>query len=272
MRTNSLLVLVVAIVMGVVAAYLARNWLLSRTEATETTTTIIAAAKPLSFGVPLTEDSVREIPWAAKVVPEGSFSSKQALFKDGKRIALATIHPNEPILSSKITGPGQRASLSTLLENELRAITVRVDDVRGVAGFILPNDRVDVVLIRTNSSSGGRQSELLLQDVKVIGIDQLASQQKDTPVVARAVTLEVTPTQAQKILLATNVGSLSLILRKAGDASVVAKGRVTEADLGEPERKPASPQIQAAPIPTDTTVTIIRNLKGTEYRVVPSTE
>jgi pilus assembly protein CpaB len=271
MRTNSLLVLVVAIVMGVVAAYLARNWLLSRTEATETTTTIIAAAKPLSFGVPLTEDSVREIPWAAKVVPEGSFSSKQALFKDGKRIALAAIHPNEPILSSKITGPGQRASLSTLLETEQRAITVRVDEVRGVAGFILPNDRVDVVLIRTNSS-GGRQSELLLQDVKVIAIDQLASQQKDTAIVARAVTLEVTPTQAQKIILATNVGSLSLILRKAGDGSVAAKGRVTEADLGEPERKAASPQIQAAPIPTDTTVTIIRNLKGTEYRVVPSKE
>jgi pilus assembly protein CpaB len=87
------------------------------------------------------------------------------------------------------------------------------------------------------------------------------------------VTLEVTPTQAQKILLATNVGSLSTILRKAGDGSVAAKGRVTEADLGEPERKaPQTPQIQAAPVPSDTTVTIIRNLKDTEYRIVPSTE
>jgi pilus assembly protein CpaB len=237
----------------------------------ESTTTIVAAAKQLSFGEPLTDNSVREIPWAAKVVPEGSFSSRQALLKDGKRIALATIHPNEPILSSKITGPGQRASLSTLLETDLRAITVRVEDVRGVAGFILPNDRVDVVLIRA-SSSGGRQSELLLQDIKVIAIDQIASQQKDNPVVARAVTLEVTPTQAQKILLATNVGSLSTILRRLGDGSVAAKGRVTEADLGEPERKAQTPQISAAPVPTDTTTTIIRNLKGTEYRVVPSTE
>jgi pilus assembly protein CpaB len=95
--------------------------------------------------------------------------------------------------------------------------------MRGVAGFILPNDRVDVVLIRANSS-GGRQSELLLQDIKVIAIDQIASQQKDTPAVARAMTLEVTPTQAQKILLATNVGSLSSILRKAGDGDVVSKG------------------------------------------------
>ena len=156
------------------------------------------------------------------------------MFKDGGRIALATIQQNEPILSTKITGPGQRATLSTLLDKDKRAITIRVDDVRGVAGFILPNDRVDVVLIRTASdSSGQRQSDLLLQDVKVIAIDQIASEQKDNAVVAKAVTLEVTPYEAQKISLATNVGSLSLILRKAGDANVVANSRVTETDLSE---------------------------------------
>ena len=160
-------------------------------------------------------------------------------------VALATIQENEPILSSKITGPGQRASLSTLLDRDKRAITIRVDDVRGVAGFILPNDRVDVVLIRNASdSSGHRQSELLLQDIKVIAVDQLASEQKDSPVVAKAVTLEVTPLQAQKISLATSVGSLSLILRKAGDSNVVANRRVTETDLGEDEAatRAAAPQ------------------------------
>src|SRR5262249_8346187 len=145
-----------------------------------------------------------------------------------------------------ITGPGERASLSTLLEKDSRAITIRVDDVRGVAGFILPNDRVDVVLIRTGSD-GSRQSDLLLQDVKVIAIDQIASQQKDNPLVAKAVTLEVTPYQAQKISLATNIGSLSLILRKAGDAAVVANSRVTEIDLSD-EPRPAPPAPVAAPV------------------------
>ena len=153
MRPNSILILVIAIVMGGIAAFLARNWLLSRTQVTATNTTIVAAAKPLPFGTPLTDDNVQEMPWAAKVIPEGSFTSKQALFKDGRRVTLATIQQNEPILSSKITGPGQRASLSTLLDKDKRAITVRVDDVRGVAGFILPNDRVDVVLIRTLSDT-----------------------------------------------------------------------------------------------------------------------
>jgi pilus assembly protein CpaB len=277
MRLNSLLILVIAVLMGGIAAFLARNWLLSRTQVANTTTTIVVAAKQLPFGTQLTNDSVQEIPWAAAVRPEGSFSSKEALFKEGRRISLATIQTNEPILSSKITGPGERASLSTLLDKDKRAITIRVDDVRGVAGFILPNDRVDVVLIRNaTEASGSRQSDLLLQDVKVIAVDQVASQQKDNPVIAKAVTLEVTPYEAQKISLATNVGSLSLILRKAGDGNVVANSRVTEIDLSNeprpaPPPAPAPVKIEAPPPPpppSDATVTIIRNLKGVDYKVM----
>jgi pilus assembly protein CpaB len=280
MRLNSVFILVIAIVMGGIAAFLARNWLVSRTQVAATTTTIIAAAKPLPFGTPLTEDNVEEMLWAAKVVPAGSFASKQALFKDGRRITLATIQQNEPILVSKVTGPGQRASLSTLLDADKRAITIRVDDVRGVAGFILPNDRVDVVLIRSDSSAG-HHSDVLLQDVKVIAVDQLASEQKDRPTVAKAVTLEVTPYQAQKIVLATNIGQLSLILRKAGDANIVADRRVTEGDLNQSEPvarnvlppAPAAPEpvrIEPAPVPSDPNamVTIIRNLRGQDYKVV----
>ena len=191
-------------------------------------------------------------------------------------MSLLGIQQNEPILNSKITGPDQRASLSTLIEGDKRAITIRVDDVRGVAGFVLPNDRVDVVLIRTaTDSSGHRQSDLLLQDIKVIAVDQISSEQKDRPVVAKAVTLEVTPFQAQKISLATSVGSLSLILRKAGDSNVVSDRRVTESDLSEAEARPAPQPPQAparaqpAPVPvySGATVNIIRNLKKEEYKV-----
>ena len=275
MRANSIIILVIAIVMGGVAAFLARNWLISRTQETATTTTIIAAAKQLQFGTTLTDDTVVEMPWAAKVLPEGSFSSKEALFKDGRRIALAMIQQNEPILTSKVTGPGQRASLSTLLDKDKRAITVRVDDVRGVAGFIFPNDRVDVVLIRNaTDSSGQRQSDMLLQDIKVIAVDQIAAQQKDNPVVVKAVTLEVTPFEAQKISLATSIGSLSLILRKAGDSNLVSDRRVIESDLsGEAPPVRPVPQVpakaQPAPVPvySGTTVNIIRNLKKEEYKV-----
>jgi len=273
---NSILMLGVAILLGGVAALLADNWLVSRTQVATTTTTIVIAARPLPLGTPLTKDSVQEIPWAASVVPAGLFTSKGALFKHGRRIALATIQENEPILTAEITGPGERASLSTLLDKDKRAITIRVDDDRGVAGFILPNDRVDVVLIRAaTDASGSRQSDLLLQDVKVIAIDQIASQQKNNPVVAKALTLEVTPVQAQKISLATNVGSLSLILRKAGDANIVANSRVTEVDLSNaprpmppPAPAPVKIELPPPPAPSDATVTIIRNLKGVDYKVM----
>ena len=279
MRPNSILILVVAIVLGGIAAFLARNWLVSRTQVTAGNVTIVAASKPLPFGTILTEDNTQEMPWAAKVIPEGSFTSKKDLFKEGRRIALTVIQPNEPILSSKITGPGQRASLSTLLDKDKRAITIRVDDVRGVAGFILPNDRVDVMLIRSVTDGGGRRdiSDILLQDVKVIAVDQIASEQKDRPTVAKAVTLEVTPFQAQKISLATNVGHLSLILRKAGDSNVVADRRVTEFDLSASEAANRAPPAPAAktkadppppPISNDAQVTIIRNLKSQDYKVV----
>jgi len=159
-----------------------------------------------------------------------------------------------------------------LLDKDKRAITIRVDDVRGVAGFILPGDRVDVVLNRAD------YSDLLLQDVKVIAVDQIASERKDQPTVAKAVTLEVTPQQAQKISLASDVGHLSLILRKAGDANIVASQRVTQSDLSDtaPERRPVPATVAEAPAretppppapPTDATVWIIRDLKSQDYKV-----
>jgi pilus assembly protein CpaB len=212
-------------------------------------------------------------------LPAGAFATKADLFKEGRRAALATIQADEPILSSKITGPGQRASLSTLLSKDKRAITVRVDDVRGVAGFILPNDRVDVVLIRSETEGGNRKdiSDLLLQDVKVIAVDQIVSEQKDKPVVAKAVTLEVTPYEAQRISLATDVGHLSLILRRAGDSEVVANQRITQSDLIRGEaRPPVVKEASAEPMPklvlpppdTDATVTVMRDLKPQEYKVM----
>jgi pilus assembly protein CpaB len=169
-----------------------------------------------------------------------------------------------------------------MLDEGKRAVTVRVDDVRGVAGFILPGDHVDVALIRREN--GQRYSDLLLQNVKVVAIDQIANEQRDKPTVAKAVTLEVTPQQAQKISLATDVGRLSLILRQAGEVDTVADSRVTEADLGAPDAvqnkpepvssPPPPPEEKAVPVekaavrPDIATVTIVRNLKGLDYRVV----
>ena len=286
MRKNNLIILAVALAMGGIAAFLARNWLERHARAAETTESfgaIVVAAKPLAFGVALTDESLSEIPWATGARPDGAFASKQDVLKDGRRVVLSPVEANEPILRAKITGPGQRASLSTLLQEGNRAVAVRVDDVRGVAGFILPGDFVDVVWIQAEPGPPGRRdnySEILLQHVRVLAVDQLASEQHEQPTVAKAVTLEVTPEQAQKILLATNVGKLSLILRQSQDTQPEPNRRITEKDLSsvpkvveEPPRviapPPPPPPPVALPVPRpDTTmVAIVRGMKREEYKV-----
>ena len=285
MRTNNVVVLLLAIAMGGAAAFLARNWLESHSRtamAAAPVGSIVVAKRPLGFGAAVTADDVVELPWAASAFPEGAFATREDLLKDGRRVVLAPLESNEPVLRSKVTAPGQRASLSSLLQEGNRAVTVRVDDVRGVAGFILPGDFVDVVLIQADVGPGRREnfSEILLQHVKVLAIDQLASERQEQPTVAKAVTIEVTPDQAQKVLLATNIGKLSLILRQPGEANPAPSRRVTERDLSafvvkKPEEEaparpvapPPPPPVVTAP-PRDTaTVAIVRGLKREEYTV-----
>ena len=276
MRKGNFFMLLLAIAMGGVAAYLAREWIAAHAVPTVHSGTVVVAAVPLGFGIALNRESVTEIPWAAGKMPEGAFATKDELFKDGRRVALAPLQRNELILKTKVTGPGQRASLSSLLDEGKRAVTVRVDDVRGVAGFVLPGDRVDVVLIRSVHGPSGSDeniSDVVLQHIKVLAIDQLTNEQKETPTIARAVTLEVDTDQAQKILLATNVGKLSLILRQAGETNPAVAKRVTERDLArmEPVAAPAPVTVPApAPARQSAIVTIIRNMKREEYSVLRS--
>src|SRR6516225_6115967 len=292
MRTNNVVVLFLAIVMGGIAAMLARSWLQGHARASlgdESIGTIVVAAQPLSFGTNLTADNVREIPWASRSLPEGAFASKEDLFKYGTRAVLSALDRNEAVLKSKITEPGQRGSLSALLEEGKRAVTVRVDDVRGVAGFILPGDFVDVVLIGEDPGSQREgYSDILLHHVKVLAIDQLVNERQDHPTVAKAVTLEVTQEQAQRILLASNIGKLSLILRQPGDGKADGDKRVTERDLGRNQPRPRvlppppppppppprpPPGVMAPPPPppppATVTVTIIRGMKHEDYQVKP---
>lgn len=285
MRGNNLLILSVAIVLGIVAAVLARNWLASHARSDQAATgTIVVATKPLAFGSQLTADNTLEIPWSTAALPEGAFATKAALLKDGRRMTLALIAKNEPILRSKITAANQPATLSSMLAPGKRAVTVRVDDVRGVAGFIQPGDLVDVVLIRTmaESRTNDSYSEVILQSAKVLAIDQITGEHTEQPTIAKAVTLEVGVEEAQKILLATNIGRLSLILRQPAEANADTVRRVTERDLDNrpaPAPLPVQPPpvavapppalskpVPAKPVTHNTTqITVWHGMKSQEY-------
>jgi pilus assembly protein CpaB len=257
---------------------LARSWLQAQMNAAyQPPGHIVIAAESLAYGAAVTADNVSEIPWYTKTLPEGAFASKDDLLNGGRRTVLYPLKQGEPVLRSKVTGPGQRASLAAVLDEGKRAVTVRVDDVRGVAGFVLPGDFVDIVMIADELSSKRQSySDILLEHVKVLAIDQIASEGEEKPKVAQAVTLEVTKEQAQKILLATNIGKLSLLLGRPIESGRDPNRRIGERDIGriipEPVRPvpppPPAPVVAAPPPPSNLAkVTIVRNGESKEYSV-----
>ena len=193
-------------------------------------------------------------------MPSGAFTKISDVLHGGRRVVLTAIEPNEPVLSLKITGPGQRATLSALVKPGMKAVTIRVNDVEGVGGFVLPGDHVDIVLTRT-IEKGSATTEVVLQNTKVLAVDQSADDRANKAAVAKSVTLEVDTVDAQKLWLASSVGSLSLLLRKAGETAEVRTRKITLSDLGTNE--PAVSKDKGA----TTTVVVTRASAKQEYTV-----
>ncbi len=249
MRRESALALSLAAVSGLFAAVGAYNWApeqsgLPRTEIvaapTIPLTTVVVAKEDFGFGTALAKEKLQEVQWPEGSVPKGSFKTVDALFKEHEnRVVIEAMRTNEPILSGKVTGPGQRASLSTMLGDGMKAVTIRVNDVIGVGGFVLPGDHVDIFMTHDGKAPSDKPeaatpafTDLLLQNLRVLAVDQIADPKKDAPVVARTVTVEANMQDAQKITLASTVGNLSLVLRKEGStASASDWKRVTANDL-----------------------------------------
>src|SRR5215510_10467113 len=266
----------VAVLFGLFAVFLAQSWLNGQAEMRmrnleaqkkpAATQTIVVATKPLRFGNELSSSSLREISWPEESIPAGAFRTiSDIVDAGGRRVVLSAIEPNEPVLSTKITGPGQRATLSATLQNGMRAVTIRVNDVEGVAGFVQPGDRVDVALTRQKDSNGNNHSssDVVLQNTRVLAIDQIADDRNDKPAVIEAVTLEVDTAGAQKLSLAASVGTLSLMLRRAGESMVEATRVITLSDLAARDTMPTQERSFATirilrPIKVDKDIKIIR--------------
>jgi pilus assembly protein CpaB len=249
-RTSTIVMIGFAVLFGLLAVFLAQTWinnaadrrmksLEAQHKAAPAARTIVVASKALRFGDELGSAALREMPWPEDALPAGTFG-KIADLTSGKRVVLLPIEPNEAILASKITGPGQRATLSAMLGDGMKAVTIRVNDVEGVAGFVLPGDHVDVLLTRQGEKNMA-VTDVVVQDAPVLAVDQLADERTEKPSVVKAVTLEVDVVDGQKIALAATAGTLSLLLRKAGELVDESTRRVTIADLG----RPSTPQPDA---------------------------
>lgn len=236
MSRQTMIALAAALVLGLVAVFFANSWLTGAQQRAYAggTTKVAVAAAPLAYGSDITPDKVRFVDYPNTSIPPGAFTDSVKLLPAGKkRVALMPIAVNEPILTDKISGEGQGASIAALLPDGMRAASVRINDVSGVSGFVQPNDSVDVLVTRQLPSADGNQqvTDVLLQNVRVIAIDQEAKNADGSPKVAKTATLEVAPLDAQKLALGQQVGDLSLVLRKPGEQNNPVVETVSLADL-----------------------------------------
>ncbi|WP_344695577.1 Flp pilus assembly protein CpaB [Sphingomonas rosea] len=224
MNRQSLMALGIAVFIGLIAVILANAFLTAgkNSQTPDGMVKVAVAAVPLQYGTALKQENIRFINYPKDALPAGSFSEAAELIAPGKRrIALMPIAANELILAGKVTGPGAGASIAALLPEGKRAVSVRINDVSGVAGFIQPADSVDVLITRQiagKTGSNEQVTDVLLQNTRVIAMGKRAkSDEEGKPLAAKTATLEVTPLEAQKLALGQQVGDLSLVLRKPGE-------------------------------------------------------
>lgn len=240
-----------SLVLGFAAAWAAKNWVEQRTRALGTKeegTSVIVAAMEIPYGTSIEGRHVKVIS-----VPSGTpLGNHFTTLKEVEGlIATQKALSGEVLLKERFTKGGTGSTLAALVRPDMRAVTVRVDDVIGVGGFLLPGNHVDVVAARKVNERA--TTETILMDINVLAVDQTSNQDKNEPVVVRAVTLEMTPQQAEVLVRAREEGRIQLTLRNPADdahAPMVA--------ALEPAPKPVKPIRREPPRASVAAVTIIR--------------
>jgi pilus assembly protein CpaB len=233
--------------MGIAAAWMASNWVRNTSATAEVPmATVVAADIAVPFGTKINERHLKTLTMPAQYVPPGSFTSVEEVLD---RVTVQPIVAGEILMRERFSEHEDGSTLAALVSEKMRAVTVRVDDVIGVAGFLLPGNRVDVLAARREAGQRA-VAETILRDVKVLAVDQTAATEKNEPVIVRAVTLEVNPQQAEVLVKAKEEGSIQLTLRNPLDDEIL----VVE------EQRPAPPPVRrsAPPAPRPRAVTVIR--------------
>lgn len=278
MRAVFSLVLVVGIGLAAVAVYMAKNVFaqnqvaLANAQALRAqiveTVPVFVVKEGVRYGSIITKDNVLSVKWPKAAVPPGAFTSIEALFPEGEdefRTVLRAMEQNEPVLAVKVTAPGADAGVASRIGNGMRAFAIRVDVTSGVSGFLTPGDRVDVYWTgRAGQAEGGSQdvTKLILPNMKIFAIDQIADLERNSPTVARTVTLEATPEQVAALAQATATGRMTLSLVGYSDDTVAENIEVNQDTLLGIERQVAAPR--AAP-----EICTVRTRKGADIIETP---
>jgi pilus assembly protein CpaB len=198
---------------------------------------IVVASRPIKYGEKLDPGMLTVIKVPQNAVPAGSFATvAQALQADHGTppVVLTPIAQREALLPTKLSGPGARPTVAAELEEGMRAYAIKVDDATGVGGHALPGDRVDVVLMRDATPDGPQRnyvSYVVVQNARVLGIDLNADPTTDKPASPNTATIEVSVADSQKLSIAATLGTLSLALRRNGEATVALAKPMRTADF-----------------------------------------
>jgi pilus assembly protein CpaB len=268
MRIIAILVLVFGVALAGGAVFFASKYYdemkASMAQKGPDTVRVLVAKKSLAYGAQVTAESLQWVEWPKQAVPAGAFTSIEGLFgknKNEKRIVLRGIEAGEPILDARITKFGESPRVAMNLGEGMRAVSIRIDDVSGVSGFVAPGDRVDILLTRTIENN--LVSSVILQEIAVIAVDQQSSSETSGPRLGRTVTFEVNTNQAQRLALAQQVGRLSLTLRGFGEATDEKMAPVTADQLSD---------LGAAPKEEISKVRVRRGTQLSDVRIDGSTE
>ena len=249
-NSKPLLIIGVALFLALAAVLVAAKWMGEQGAAG---TRIVVASADIGQGTRLVAANLQLLDWPSGSVPPGAITDIAQL---ENRISRADIGRGEPVLESKLAPPGTTGGLSAVVAAGKRAMTVRVNDVVGVAGFALPGNYVDILvnLESTALDNGARQpsiSKIVLERILVLAVAQESNRDDTKPRVVNAVTLELAPDQVEKLDLARSIGSLSLVLRNQVDPQPAnTSGATRESVLGLPEAKPAPVAAAARPAPS----------------------
>jgi pilus assembly protein CpaB len=253
MRRRSFFMVLLSLLFGVGAAWAAKNWLDQRTRAADARDEevgVVVAAMEIPYGAAIEARHVKVIT-VPKGTPLGNHFAQLSEIEG--LVAAQKALTGEVLLKERFTKTGAGSTLAALIRQDMRAVTVRVDDVVGVAGFLLPGNHVDIVAARKQNDRA--TTETILMDINVLAVDQTSNQDKNEPVVVRAVTLEMTPKQAEILVRAREEGRIQLTLRNPTDDAL--PELVAEAAPVPPPVPPKKAQPQPVRV-TPPSVTIIR--------------
>ena len=253
--------IVVAVLVGFMAVFTIHRVMASRTSAgTEPVCQILVAEADISSGTALSPRLCKSETWPQRIVPTQAITT---MGQANGRVLVVPVSKGEPILLSKLAPEGTAAGLGGLLQGSMRAFTVKVDDVSGVAGFISPGDRVDVLMsVPVIESRGEQLSKIILQDVKVLTAGQVwQPNSRNEPKSFSTVTLEVTPEQTEVLNLASTQGKVRLTLRSRSNKEIThTPGMITSrlVNGGMPVKASPSPVAKAKTV--DRTVEVIKGM------------